>query len=34
MENKLEGTVNYLQFRDCNLDTEKQNEESQDRPPK
>ena len=29
MESMLEITVNYLQFVDCNLDTEKQNEELQ-----
>ena len=34
MENKLEGTVNYLQFINCNLDAAKQNEEPYDRPPK
>ena len=34
MKSKLEGTVNYLQFIDCTLDTEKQNEEPQDKPPK
>ena len=34
MESMLEGTVNYLQFVYCTLDTAKQNEEPQDRPPK
>ena len=34
MENKLDGTVTYLQFGDCTLDAAQQNEEPQYRPPK
>ena len=34
MESKLESTVNYLQFVDCTLDAEKQNEKPQNGPPK
>ena len=34
MESELEGTVNYLQFVDCTLDAAKQNEETEDKPPK
>ena len=32
MKSKLEDTVNYLQFVDCTLDTEKLNEELEDSP--
>ena len=34
MESKRKGTVNYFQFVDCTLNVAKQNEESQDWPPK
>ena len=34
MERKIEDTVNYLQFTNCALDTAKQIEELQDRPPR
>ena len=34
MKSKLDGTVNYLQFVDCTLDSAKQNEEPYDKPPK
>ena len=34
MKSKLEGTVDYLQFIDCTLDTAKHNEEPWNRPPK
>ena len=33
MKSKLEGTVTYLQFIDCTLNAEKQNEEQQNKPP-
>ena len=34
MENKVEGTVNHLEFVDCTLDAAMQNEESHDMQPR
>ena len=34
MKSMPEGIVNYLRFVNCTLNTAKQNEEPQDRPPK